>query len=175
NLLYGALATVVVVAAGAGGVLSFYVAKRGAAPVVELSEFAQALGRGELQRRLVPVEGGEISQLAGTLNTMAESVERLIQQTAHDRAELLAMLGSMSEGVIGTDTRQRVVVVNQRAGELLSFEAGSAQGKMLWEVVRDKAILKAATEVLTSGERKAFQISPAAGTYLEITACTYPS
>src|SRR6185437_9652639 len=72
-------------------------------------------------------------------------------------------------------TRQRVVVVNGRAGELLSFEAGSAQGKMLWEVVRDKAILKAATEVLTSGERKAFQISPASGTYLEIAACTYPS
>jgi two-component system phosphate regulon sensor histidine kinase PhoR len=175
NLLYGALATVVVVAAGAGGILSFYVARRGAAPVVELSEFAQALARGELHRRLLPVEGGEISQLAGTLNTMAESVGRFMEQTAKDRAELLAMLGSMSEGVIGTDTRQRVVVVNERAGELLSFEAGSAQGKMLWEVVRDKAILKAATEVLTSGDRKAFQISPAAGTYLEITACTYPT
>jgi len=81
----------------------------------------------------------------------------------------------MSEGVIGTDGKQRVVVVNQRAGELLSFGAAQAQGKMLWEIVREEAVLKAATEVLASGERKAFQISPAAGTYLEITACTFPA
>jgi len=80
----------------------------------------------------------------------------------------------MSEGVIGTDGKQRVVVVNQRAGELFSFGSAQAQGKMLWEIVREEAVLKAATEVLASGERKAFQISPAAGTYLEITACPTP-
>jgi len=174
NLLYWGLATVVLVAAGAGGVLSFYFARRGAAPVLELSEFAHALARGELNRRMLLPEDGEISHLAGTLNTMAESVGQLLEQTTKDRAELLAMLGSMNEGVIGTDTRQRVVVVNQRAGELLSFAPAGAQGKPLWEVVREEAILKAAVEVLASGERKAFQISPAAGRYLEITACTYP-
>jgi len=174
NLIYGGMAVVVVIATLAAGALSFYFARRGAAPVVELSEFAQALGRGELHRRLLLPEEGEISQLAGTLNSMAESVGNLLEQTRKDRAELLAMLGSMTEGVIATDVRQRVVVVNQRAGELLTFRGDQAQGKMLWEVVRDKEVLKAAVEVLESGERKAFQISPEAGTYLEITACTYP-
>src|SRR5690348_2428538 len=174
NLIYGGMAVVVLIATVAAGLLSFYFARRGAAPVVELSEFAQALARGELHRRLLLPEEGEISQLAGTLNSMAESVGNLLDQTTRDRAELLAMLGSMTEGVIATDVRQRVVVVNQRAGELFSFAALQAQGKMLWEVVREKEVLKAATEVLESGERKAFQISPEAGTYLEITACTYP-
>jgi two-component system phosphate regulon sensor histidine kinase PhoR len=174
NLIYGGMAVVVVIATLAAGALSFYFARRGAAPVVELSEFARALGRGELHRRLLLPDGGEISQLAGTLNTMAESVGKLLEQTSKDRAELLAMLGSMSEGVIATDVRQRLVVVNQRAGELLSFNAELSQGKMLWEVVRDKEILKAAAEVLESGERKAFQISPEAGRHLEVTACTYP-
>jgi two-component system phosphate regulon sensor histidine kinase PhoR len=175
NLIYWALGSVVLIATIAAALLSFYFARRGAAPVLELSEFAQALGRGELHRRLLLPGDGEIGQLAGTLNTMAESVSRLLGQTAKDRAELLAMLGSMSEGVIGTDGKQRVVVVNQRAGELFSFGSAQAQGKMLWEIVREEAVLKAATEVLASGERKAFQISPAAGTYLEITACTYPA
>jgi two-component system phosphate regulon sensor histidine kinase PhoR len=84
------------------------------------------------------------------------------------------MLASMSEGVIATDTRQRIVVVNQRAGELMDFDGAHAQGKPLWEVVRDEAVLKAAREVLDSGESRAFQISPMVGTHLEITACTYP-
>jgi two-component system phosphate regulon sensor histidine kinase PhoR len=85
------------------------------------------------------------------------------------------MLASMSEGVIATDTRQRVVLANNRAGELLSFSPSDAQGKLLWEVVRDEAMLKAAGEVLATCERRSFQVSPSAGRYLEITACTYPS
>ena len=72
---------------------------------------------------------GEIGHLAGALNTMADSLGRLLAQTDKDRAELLAMLASMSEGVIAADTKQRVVVVNQRAGELLSFPVEGVAGK----------------------------------------------
>jgi two-component system phosphate regulon sensor histidine kinase PhoR len=174
-LLYTALGLVVLGAVVAGAFLSFYFARRSAAPVLELSDFAGALARGELNRRLIPSENGEIKHLAGALNTMADSLGRLLAQTNKDRAELLAMLTSMSEGVIATDTKQRVLVVNARAGELLSFTAEQAQGRPLWEVVRNEAILKAAPEVLASRERKAFQVSPAVGQYLEITACTYPA
>lgn len=175
TLLYGALALVVLVAVSAGALLSFYFARRSAAPVLELRDFASALARGQLNRRLLLSENGEIGHLARALNTMADSLGRLLAQTDKDRAELLAMLASMSEGVIATDTKQRVVIVNQRAGELLSFPVASVSGKPLWEIVRDEAILKAAAEVLVSRERKAFQISPSVGRYLEVTACTYPA
>ena len=175
RLLYGALATVVIIAILVSALLCFYFARRSAAPVLELTQFAQTLARGELNRRLLPAENGEISHLAGALNSMADSLGRLLSQASQDRAELLAMLASMSEGVIATDTRQRIVVVNQRAGELLSFIWQEAQGKPLWEVVRNEEILKASAEVLASREPKAFQVSPAAGVYLEVTACTYPA
>lgn len=175
NLLYGALGLVVMIAILAGALLSFYFARRSAAPVLEIAEFARGLARGELNRRLMPSVNGEIGHLAAALNTMADSLGRLIAQSDKDRAELLAMLASMSEGVIATDTRRRVVVANQRAGELLAFDAGQTQGKLLWEVVRHEAILKAAGEVLASGERRTFQVSPSVGKYLEITACTYPA
>jgi two-component system phosphate regulon sensor histidine kinase PhoR len=175
HLVYAALATVVLIAILAAGVLSFYLARRSTVPVLELTNFAQALAEGQLNRRLLlPDNDGEVSHLAGALNVMADSLGRLLDQNRKDRAELLAMLASMSEGVIATDTRQRIVVVNQRAGELLAFPTDQTQGKPLWEIVRDDAILKAAREVLETGERKAFQISPAVGRYLEITACTYP-
>ena len=175
KLLYVALALVVVFAVSTGALLSFYFARRSAAPVLELRDFASALARGQLNRRLLLPGNGEIGHLAGALNTMADSLGRLLAQTDKDRAELLAMLASMSEGVIAADTKQRVVVVNQRAGELLSFPVEDVAGKALWEIVRDEAVLKAAAEVLVSRERKAFQISPAAGRYLEVTACTYPA
>ena len=175
NLLYGALGLVVLIAIAAAALLSFYFVRRSAAPVLEISEFARALARGELTRRLLPSTDGEIGHLAAALNTMADSLGRLISQTTKDRAELRAMLASMSEGVIATDTKQRVVVANDRAGELLSFSPADAPGRPLWEVVRQEAILKSAGEVLQSGDRRSFQVSPAAGRYLEITACTYPA
>jgi two-component system phosphate regulon sensor histidine kinase PhoR len=174
KLVYAPLATVVLVAILAAGALSFYLARRSTVPVLELTNFAQALAEGQLNRRLLLADNDEISHLAAALNVMADSLGRLLEQNRKDRAELLAMLASMSEGVIATDTRQRIVVVNQRAGELLAFPTDQTQGKPLWEIVRDEAILKAAREVLETGERKAFQISPAVGRYLEITACTYP-
>ena len=175
NLLYGAMGLVVFIAVVLGAALSFYFARRSTTPVLELTSFASALARGDLNQRLLVSDNGEIGRLAGALNTMAGSLGTLLAQTTKDRAELLAMLASMSEGVIATDIKQRVVVVNARAGELLSFATDSVQGKPLWEVVRDEAILKAAGEVLASGERKAFQISPGVGQYVEVTACTYPA
>ncbi|HSZ55770.1 MAG TPA: HAMP domain-containing protein, partial [Tepidisphaeraceae bacterium] len=156
HLVYAPLAMVVLVAIVAAGVMSFYLARRSTVPVLELTNFAQALAEGQLNRRLLLAGDDEISDLAGALNVMANSLGRLLEQNRKDRAELLAMLASMSEGVIATDTRQRIVVVNQRAGELLAFPTDQTQGKPLWEIVRDEAILKAVREVLETGERKAF-------------------
>lgn len=174
NVLYAALATVVFAAIAAAAVLCFYLARRHAAPVVELTNFAEALASGDLHRRLASTTNGEVGHLTTALNTMADSLSGLITQTTKDRAELLAMLSSMSEGVIATDTRQRVLLVNHRAADLLQFSADDAQGKPLWEIIRQEGILKAAGEVLAGTERKAFQISPAVGHHLEITACTFP-
>jgi two-component system phosphate regulon sensor histidine kinase PhoR len=174
-LLYAALASVVLIAVASGALLSFYFARRSTAPVLEITNFASALARGELNRRLMLTENGEIGHLARALNTMADSLGRLLARTNSDRAELLAMLTSMSEGVVATDVKQNIVVVNQRAGELLSFDADKVQGKPLWEAIRNETIIKAAQEVLASKERRAFQVNPSVGRYLDVTACTYPA
>jgi two-component system phosphate regulon sensor histidine kinase PhoR len=156
------------------GLSSFFAARAGA-PILKLIDFAEALSQGDLSQRVVLSGGGDIGQLSRALNIMADSLGEMVAKSNKGRAELLAMLTSMSEGVIATDTRQNIVVVNQRAGELLAFDANAVQGKPLWEAVRNEAILKAAGEVIASHERKAFQVSPAAGQYLDVTACTYPA
>ena len=175
HLLFAGLGTVVLAAVLLAGALCFYIARRNAIPVVEVTDFARNLTNGDLKQRLLPSGSDEISSLAGALNTMADSLNTSLEENKKGRAELLAMLASMSEGVIATDTRRRIVIANQRAGEMLAFDAETAPGKALFELVRDEAVLKASTEVLATGERRAFQISPSAGSYLEITACTYPA
>ncbi|MDB5333282.1 MAG: hypothetical protein JWP03_4433 [Phycisphaerales bacterium] len=175
HLLYGTLAGVALSAMGIAAAICYWFASRQAAPVRELASFAEAISRGQMHRRLLPEADGELATLSTALNTMADSLSTLVTQLARERGELLAIVGSMSEGVIATDLRQRIILVNDKAAELLDFPAEGAQGKALWELVRNEPILRAAGEVLAGGERRLFQVSLVAGHYLEVAACPYPA
>ena len=175
HLLYATLITVALAAMLIAAIICYYFASRHTAPVRELAGFAEALARGEMGRRLMPGGIGEIGTLTSSLNTMADSLSGLLSQLANERSELLAILASMNEGVIATDIRQRIVLVNVKAAELLDFSRDSAQGKPLWELVHNEPILRAAGEVLAGADRRVFQISSSAGRYLEIAACVFPS
>ena len=92
---------------------------------------------------------------------------------------MLAIVASMNEGVIATDTRQRIVLVNQKAAELLEFSSDATRhGKSRcgnW--CGNEPILRAAVErvPLPAAKKRIFQVSPSVGRYLEIAACTFPS
>jgi len=175
RLLYATLVSVGLGAMGLAAIICYYFASRHTAPVRELAGFAHALARGEMGRRLLNGGTGEIGTLTSSLNSMADSLSSLLSQLAKERGELLAIVASMNEGVIATDTRQRIVLVNEKAAEVLDFPRENAQGKPLWEVVRNEPILRAAGEVLAGADRRVFQVSLIAGRYLDIAACTFPS
>ncbi len=168
NLLYLAMAIVAVGAMAIATMLCFVLARRQTEPVRELAAFADDLSRGNLNRRIIIPAGGEIGTLTKSLNTMADSLTGLIAQSTHDRAELAAILASMSEGVIATDQRQGILLANSKAGELLGFDARASVGRPLWEVVRIEPILKATAEVERGGEHRAFPVSPRVGRHLEV-------
>jgi two-component system phosphate regulon sensor histidine kinase PhoR len=174
RVVYGAIAAISLAAMCVAAALCFHLASLQAEPVRDVAAFANALSRGELNRRFHPSGGGEIKTLTTSLNTMAESLSGLIAQTTNDRAELSAILASMSEGVIAADRSQRILLANEKAAELLDFDAAGAIGKALWEVLRIEPILRTATETLAGEETRAFPVSPTMGRHLEITVRRYP-
>jgi two-component system phosphate regulon sensor histidine kinase PhoR len=175
NVLYAGLATAALLAITAAGIICFYFARRHTAPISDLTQFADALARGELSRRTFRDEEGEISTLATSLNTMAESLSRLLEQSNKDKGELLTILSSMSEGVIATDKVQRILLVNEAAGKLLGFDTAQAVGKHLWQVVRNDQIIKAASDVVSGSKQKLISVGPLFTRHLDITLCTFPT
>jgi two-component system, OmpR family, phosphate regulon sensor histidine kinase PhoR len=177
--LYAGMATTALLAVIGAGAICYVFARRHAAPLVRLTRFADQLARGDLDRRILKTDGGEIGILAAALNSMADSLGRLIAQTTHDHAEVVAILSSMNEGVIATDAQQRILLVNAAAADMLAFAAPDAQGRRLWEIVRDQAITQAADAVLAAsescgaGKGKTVQVGPIAGRHLEVTVCTF--
>ncbi len=178
--LYAGLAAIALLAMAGAGTICYFFARRHAAPLVRLTRFAGELARGDLDQRILKTEAGEIGTLTDALNSMADSLGRLLAQTTHNHAELLAILSSMSEGVIATDMQQRIVLVNAAAADLLDFAAPESQGRRLWEVVRDPAVMHAAAAAVAPvaatavRQGKPFQIGPIAGRHVEVTVCTFP-
>jgi two-component system phosphate regulon sensor histidine kinase PhoR len=173
--LYGALGIAAFACVVMGAAISYVFARRQTLPISDLTSFADALSRGDLHRRTLRPEKGEIATLATSLNTMAESLSKLVAQTNKDKAELLTILSSMSEGVIATDTQQRVLLVNDAAAKLLGFDAAQVVGRRLFEVVRNEQILKAASEVVSRSERKLISVGPVSARHLDVTLCTFPN
>jgi two-component system phosphate regulon sensor histidine kinase PhoR len=174
KVLYGRLASATLITMLAAAAICYYFARKHAAPLVELTAFADVLAKGELSRRLSPPGGGEVAKLAGALNSMAQALSRLIDQSAKDKAELLAMLASMSEGVIATDTSQRIRLSNAAALRLLDLGEGAIEGKLLWEVTWQEAILRATGQVLETREARTIRVGPIAGRHLDVAICPFP-
>ncbi len=188
---YAGLAAAALLAMGGAGVISYFFARRHAAPLVRLTQFADELARGRLDRRIMKSDAGEIGTLADALNSMADSLGRHITQTARNHAELLAILTSMNEGVIATDMNRRIVLVNASAGDMLGFEHPKARGRFLWEMVRDAVIINAADAVFTAmttfdpdatgtpdassteSRGTTLQIGPLDGRYMQVSLRTF--
>ena len=189
--LYSGLGIVALIAIGVSAVMGYVIARRDTRPVIELTDFANTLARGEFGRRYLRTETGETAVLAHALNGMADSLSRLLTSAAEDNARLLAILGSMNEGVIAADTQQKILFTNESAGRLLGFGPEVA-GQLLWEVVRSDAVQKLARDILSlepphsNGDsidppwpshlagRTTIHVGPLLGRHLEITACTFP-
>jgi two-component system, OmpR family, phosphate regulon sensor histidine kinase PhoR len=67
------------------------------------------------------------------------------------QSERLALLSSMVEGVLAVDNQERVLIVNQAAGELFGVDGANAAGRMLHEVIRNMAVQKLVTQVFAGG------------------------
>jgi len=159
---------------GAAGI-SYYFARRSTRPLLELIQFADAIRHGNLSRRIIRPEIGDLGTLAAALNAMADSLVDLLHQSQRDKSQLLAILSGMNEGVIATNTQQRVVLSNQAAARLLDASLEEAVGRPLWEVIRHQAILQAASDVLLGSQRQGLRIGAIAGRQLQVTIRTFPA
>ncbi len=116
--------------------ISLSISRRISRPLVRMKEGAERFAQGELDRRL-PVEGTEeIAGLADALNQMAAQLDERIQTVLRQRNEQEAVLRSMVEGVLAVDADERILRINNAAGELLGVDPRAAEGRMIHEVVR---------------------------------------
>ncbi|HUH01191.1 MAG TPA: ATP-binding protein [Kofleriaceae bacterium] len=86
-----------------------------------LAESARAIAEGDTGSRLAVSGRDELAGLAGSLNQMAEDVERTVSELATERALFSAVLEGLSDAVIAIDALGDVTLMNAAAQTLLGL------------------------------------------------------
>ncbi|MBV9122668.1 MAG: HAMP domain-containing protein, partial [Planctomycetes bacterium] len=122
--------------------LAFWLARRITRPLQELTSGAERIAAGRFGHRVYVEGSDEVAQLGGTFNYMSERLAAQFTQLEEDRQQLRMILTGMVEGVVALDREQRILFANDRAAQLLDFQAQTAVGRKVWEVIRKRSIQK---------------------------------
>src|SRR5215218_9083054 len=116
-----------------GGGLMFLLAATLSRRVERVSSGARLMERGDLSHRIEPGFGDELGALAKALNSMAANLEESFGRLAEKDATLGAILDNLSEGVVATNTRGRVVFANPAGRSMLGMGKEDAELPNPWE------------------------------------------
>ena len=130
------------------GLLALLITQWVTRPVRHISDVAQRITRGELHARASITSRDEVGVLGRTINTMAEQLERRVQELEVQRNQARAILESMVEGVCAIDRNGRILWLNPSAQRLLGIDSHQVSEKRFTELFRQPVIDQLVADVL---------------------------
>lgn len=91
-------------------------------PIEEMRKQALRIARGDFSGQVRVMGNDELGQLAGAVNNLSVRVEEAQASTDSERRRLDSVLSHMSDGVLATDRRGNVTIVNNMALQLLGVD-----------------------------------------------------
>ena len=115
--LSAALITIVI-----GLLLAIIISQEITRPIEEMRKQTLRIARGDFSGQVRVMGNDELGQLAGAVNNLSVRVEEAQESSNSERRRLDSVLSHMSDGVLATDRRGNVTIVNNMALQLLGVE-----------------------------------------------------
>lgn len=115
--LSAAMITIVI-----GMVLAVIISQEITRPIEEMRKQTLRIARGDYSGQVKVMGNDELGQLAGAVNNLSVRVEEAQESSDSERRRLDSILSHMSDGVLATDRRGNVTIVNNMALQLLGVE-----------------------------------------------------
>lgn len=125
SLLAGAVSIVVAV----------LIARSITQPIDEMKEQALRIARGDYTGKVKVYGRDELGQLAETFNALSVQIEETQDAMEAERNRLDSVLSHMNDGVIATDRRGNVIIINEMAMNLLEVESESVLGQSILQLL----------------------------------------
>src|SRR5690625_4799366 len=100
-------------------ILGVLVARAITKPIVEMRRQALTMARGDFSQKVKVYGTDEISQLAVTFNHLNDRLKHSMATIEKEQRKLSSVLENMTEGVIATDNKGEITLINEAAGRLL--------------------------------------------------------
>jgi two-component system phosphate regulon sensor histidine kinase PhoR len=139
-------------------------------PVRQITRAAEAIAAGKLEQQIPIRTNDEIGRLGRAFNEMSSNVKNTMTAISGERGRLVAVLSSLSDGVVMTDSQGRVVLANPAAERLFNFKEMTATGKPLIEAIHDHEIDSVVKKCLDTTQEQEAQIDSAAGRFIRAIA-----
>ncbi|MGJ7911118.1 cell wall metabolism sensor histidine kinase WalK [Neobacillus sp. LXY-1] len=89
-------------------------------PIADMKKQAMAMAKGNFSRKVKVYGNDEIGTLAVAFNNLTKKLQEAQAMTEGERRKLSSVLSYMTDGVIATDRRGRVILINEPAAEMLN-------------------------------------------------------
>ncbi|MFD0942741.1 cell wall metabolism sensor histidine kinase WalK [Savagea faecisuis] len=100
-------------------IIGIFIARTITRPISDMRKQAQAMAKGNFSRKVKVYGNDEMGQLAIAFNHLTNQLQESQSTTESERRKLASVLSNMTDGVIATDRKGRVSLINDSALDML--------------------------------------------------------
>lgn len=105
-----------------GAVIAIFISRAITRPIDEMKQQAIQMSEGDYSRQVRVYSEDELGQLAIAVNNLSIKVEEETENSESERRRLDSVLSQMSDGVVATNRRGNITVINDMALEFLNID-----------------------------------------------------
>ena len=149
------LRTSILISAGVSAVvallLGLFLTLHFVKPLASMTLIAEAMSRGDYEKRISTSRRDEIGTLAQALNTLASSCQKRMDTINAEKNKLSTILSGMTEGVVAIDKNECVIHLNKACAKLLKTPLDESLNKPICQITRISKICEALSKTVSEG------------------------
>ena len=116
-------------------IITFLISQGITKPIAEMKKQTEKIAEGNYTGEVKIYSDDEIGQLGQAINDLSFKIKEAQESTESERQRLDSVLRHMSDGVIATDRRGRIVIMNTAALDILNLKSEKVIGIPLLEIL----------------------------------------
>ncbi|MEK6190000.1 MAG: cell wall metabolism sensor histidine kinase WalK [Carnobacterium alterfunditum] len=117
-------------------VLALFISRAITKPITEMTQQTIQMADGDYSGQVKVYSKDELGILSTAINDLSTKVEEAQETTESERRRLNSVLTHMTDGVIATDRRGIIVIINDKAMEMLNISQEMALGVSILKVLK---------------------------------------
>lgn len=117
-------------------ILALFISRAITKPITEMTQQTIQMANGDYSGQVKVYSKDELGILSIAINDLSTKVEEAQETTESERRRLNSVLTHMTDGVIATDRRGIIVIINDKAMEMLNISQEMALGVSILKVLK---------------------------------------